>query len=140
MVDVAQAEWAVGEGDRCDGVEMTRALLADAGLVAKLAAGEPERVRPCILCNQTCQVRDARNPIVTCVVDPRTGHELSEPEAVSGRSPRRSVTVVGAGPAGLEAARVASTRGHAVRIVDRGDRAGGAAASRRRAPAVNDWR
>jgi 2,4-dienoyl-CoA reductase (NADPH2) len=146
MVDVGQAEWAVGEGDRCDGVEMTRALLADAALVSKLAAGEPERVRPCILCNQTCQVRDARNPIVTCVVDPRTGHELTEPaETAAPSSTRRSVTVVGAGPAGLEAARVAATRGHMVRVVERDGRTGGATrvasagAGRERLALIVDW-
>jgi 2,4-dienoyl-CoA reductase (NADPH2) len=127
MVDVGQAEWAVGEGDRVDGVEMTRALLADASLVSKVAAGTSDRVRPCILCNQTCQVRDARNPIVTCVVDPRTGHELAEPDEAAVAAPqRRVVTVVGSGPAGLEAARVAAERGHAVRVLDRAAVAGGA--------------
>jgi 2,4-dienoyl-CoA reductase (NADPH2) len=146
MVDVGQAEWAVGDGERCDGVEMTRALLADTSLVSKLGRGEPERIRPCILCNQTCQVRDARNPIVTCVVDPRTGHELTEPdEAAPGSSSRRSVTIVGAGPAGLEAARVASMRGHRVRVVERDPRTGGATrlaaagAGRERLALIVDW-
>lgn len=59
-----------------DGAEMTRAQLADADLVAKLRAGTAERIRPCVLCNQLCKVRDNRNPVVSCVMDPRSGHEL----------------------------------------------------------------
>ena len=71
VVNWGQAEWAVT--DRvCDGVEMTRAQLADPDLVTKLGAGRGDRIRPCILCNQTCQVGDARNPIVTCVGEPST--------------------------------------------------------------------
>ena len=57
----------------CDGVEMTRAQIADPDLVAKLRAGHAERIRPCIRCNQMCQVRDARNPIVTCIGEPIGG-------------------------------------------------------------------
>ena len=155
IVDWGQAEWAVGEGARCDGVEMTRALIADASLVSKLVAGAPDTIRPCILCNQTCQVRDARNPIVTCVVDPRTGHELAEPDVDADITPAARpapigsratpVTIVGGGVAGLEAARVAATRGHAVTIVERSDRLGGAVriaaagAGRARLALVADW-
>ncbi|HEX6787075.1 MAG TPA: 2,4-dienoyl-CoA reductase, partial [Acidimicrobiales bacterium] len=72
VVDVGQAGWALDDGV-ADVVEMTRAQIADPDLVAKLRAGTPERIRPCILCNQTCQVRDARNPIVTCVGEPTSG-------------------------------------------------------------------
>lgn len=147
IVDVDVASAAIAEG-RCDAVEMTRAQIADAALVAKVRADRPERVRPCILCNQTCQVRDARNPIVTCVVDPRSGHETSdldvEADVTTGPT-RRRVTVVGAGPAGLEAARVAATRGHDVRVVDAAADPGGAVriaargAGRERLAAVVDW-
>ncbi len=148
LVDWGQAEWAIGDG-RCDGVEMTRAQLADARLVAKLRAGEAERIRPCILCNQTCKVRDNRNPIVSCVVDPRTGHEGEDPDLepatpVTAAHPRR-VLVVGAGPAGLEAARVLASRGHAVTVWERGDGSGGmvavaaAGSGRSRLAAITDW-
>ncbi len=132
IIDVGQAEWALGDG-RCDLVEMTRAQIADADLAGK-AGTDPARTRPCILCNQTCQVRDNRNPIITCVVDPRSGHELDDPEPcpAPGSAPGslgtvtdRRVLVVGGGPGGLEAARVASERGHGVRLVEATDRLGG---------------
>ena len=127
VVDVGQAEWALGDGV-CDAVEMTRAQIADPDLGRKVAAGESDRIRPCILCNQTCQVRDARNPIVSCVGEPSSGHEGRDPEWTSPTPRPRSVVVVGAGPAGLEAARVAATRGHQVRLVEREGTVGGLAA------------
>lgn len=127
IVDVGQAEWAITDGV-CDGVEMTRAQIADPDLVAKLKANEIETIRPCIRCNQTCQVRDARNPIVTCVGEPTSGHESSDPDWYA-RSPRsQRVLVIGAGPAGLEAARVAALRGHHVTIRESADHVGGLAA------------
>ncbi|MFZ9564521.1 MAG: mycofactocin system FadH/OYE family oxidoreductase 1 [Ilumatobacteraceae bacterium] len=127
IVDVGQAEWAITDGV-CDGVEMTRAQIADPDLVAKVTANEIETIRPCIRCNQTCQVRDARNPIVTCVGEPTSGHESSDPDWYA-RSPRsQRVLVIGAGPAGLEAARVAALRGHHVTIRESADHVGGLAA------------
>jgi 2,4-dienoyl-CoA reductase (NADPH2) len=127
VVDPAAAEHAVAEGV-CDGVEMTRAQIADPDLVAKLVAGEAESIRPCIRCNQTCQVRDARNPIVTCVGEPSSGHEWEDPDWAQPAANRQAVLVVGGGPAGLETARVAAVRGHHVRLVERGDTLGGTAA------------
>ena len=127
VVNVGQAEWAIEDG-ACDAAEMTRAQIADPQLVAKLVAGTPERIRPCILCNQTCQVRDARNPIVTCVGEPTSGRETEDPNWYAPTSHPRDVVVVGAGPAGLEAGRVAALRGHRVRIVERQEQPGGVAA------------
>jgi len=145
IVDRDQAEWAVGEGGRADAVEMTRALIADADLVAKLAAGAGERIRPCILCNQVCQVRDNRNPIITCVVDPHSGHELDEAPVDGTAATPMSIDVVGGGVAGMEAARVAATRGHRVVVHERSDALGGTlrvaavAAGRERLAALADW-
>ena len=128
IVDAGQAQWALEDGV-ADAVEMTRAQLADAELVRRLLDGEPERIRPCVLCNQTCMVRDNRNPIVTCVVDPATGHETED--APVPRSPvvqpGTSVVVVGGGVAGLEAARVAALAGHPGEVVERAAPTGGAA-------------
>lgn len=129
VVDWGQAEWAIGDGV-CDAVEMTRAQIADPDLVAKLRAGSDEhhRIRPCIRCNQTCQVRDARNPIVTCVGEPSSGRETEDPNWYATALRPRDVLVVGGGIAGLETARVAATRGHRVRLVEATEHLGGIAA------------
>jgi len=131
IVEVGQAEWALGGYDDeslCDAVEMTRAQIADPDLLDKFAAGVADRIRPCTRCNQTCQVRDARNPIVTCIGEPTSGRETEDPDWYVASPHPRDVVVVGAGPAGLEAARVASIRGHRVTIVEQADQIGGLAA------------
>ena len=123
IVDPAMAASVLGDSE-ISAVEMTRAQIADAGLVGKLT-GEPERIRPCVLCNQTCRVRDNRNPIVTCVVDPFSGHETTEQVgSLATRSPV-DLMVIGGGPAGLEAARVAAERGHKVRLAESAETVGG---------------
>lgn len=127
VVDPGQAEWAIGDGV-ADAVEMTRAQLADPDLVRLLRDGQADRLRPCIRCNQTCQVRDARNPIITCVVEPSTGHETDDPDWYVPTRSAIDVSVVGGGVAGLETARVAARRGHRVTVVERDDRLGGVAA------------
>lgn len=154
IVDWGQAEWAVSDG-AADGVEMTRAQLADAELVSKLRLDNQARIRPCVLCNQTCKVRDNRNPIITCIVDPRTGHETEDVDAdatriVSSVSPRGShdrklVHVIGGGVAGLEAARVAALRGFEVTVHEGSATLGGVAnvaargAGRDRLANVSAW-
>ena len=142
MVEVGQAEWALGGYDDdalCDAVEMTRAQIADPDLVSKLATGEADRVRPCTRCNQTCQVRDARNPIVTCIGEPTSGRETEDPDWYVPTPHPRDVVVVGAGPAGLEAARIAAIRGHRVTVVERDDQIGGLAAVAGPNNALVDW-
>jgi 2,4-dienoyl-CoA reductase (NADPH2) len=128
IVDVGMADEAIRSG-ACDAVEMTRAQIADPDLVLKLAAGAPERIRPCILCNQSCQARDIRNPIVSCVGEPDSGHETEaaspRPQMLPARPRDLTVTVVGGGPAGLECARVAAQAGHRVRLFERRPRLGG---------------
>jgi mycofactocin system FadH/OYE family oxidoreductase 1 len=144
IVDVGMADEAI-RSCACDAVEMTRAQIADPDLVRKLAAGGPERIRPCILCNQSCQARDIRNPIVSCVGEPDSGHETE----VAAQRPqlRRDVpvTIVGGGPAGLECARVAAQAGHRVRVFERRARLGGMVrvaaegAGRSRLTRLVDW-
>ena len=154
IVDWGQAEWAI-ESEACDGVEMTRAQLADASLVSKLRTGDFDQVRPCVLCNQTCKVRDNRNPIVSCVVDPSTGYEWQEPVAPSTRrvvSPTSVppvvstvVSVVGGGLAGLECARVSAAAGATVHVYETADVLGGVnrvaaiGAGRSRLALIGDW-
>jgi 2,4-dienoyl-CoA reductase (NADPH2) len=127
IVDPQQAEWAIADGV-CDAVEMTRAQLADPDVVSLLRASRTSQIKPCLRCNQTCQVRDARNPLISCVVEPSTGHEIDDPQWYSPSSNPRKVLVVGGGVAGLEAARVAARRGHAVRLVEQRPSLGGLAA------------
>jgi len=124
IVDVDQAEWALTDGV-ADAVEMTRAQISDADLVAKLRAGQPSRIRPCTLSNQRSQVRDNRNPIVTALGDPFSGYETKDalPEAAAAH--QVELTVVGGGPGGLEAARVAAVRGHRVRLFEAAENFGG---------------
>ena len=138
VVDVGQAGWALEDGV-ADAVEMTRAQIADPDLVAKLRAGAPERIRPCIRCNQTCQVRDARNPIVTCVGEPTSGRETEDPDWYAPTLRPREVLVVGGGPAGLETARVAALRGHHVRVVEAAEQLGGMAAVAGPGGALVEW-
>ncbi|MQA84844.1 MAG: mycofactocin system FadH/OYE family oxidoreductase 1 [Streptosporangiales bacterium] len=145
IVDADLAERIVADGT-ADAVEMTRAQIADPDLVDKLSRGEAERIRPCILCNQTCQVRDARNPIVSCVGEPSSGHETEDPPVLSGsiRAPA-DVLVVGGGPSGLETARVAALAGHRVTVAERAARLGGrlctaaAGGGRERLALLADW-
>ncbi len=127
IVDCGQAEWALDDGV-CDGVEMTRAQISDPDLVAKLGSDRAASIRPCIRCNQMCQVRDARNPIVSCVGEPSAGRETEDPDWYAPTAEPRNVVVVGGGVAGLEAARVAATRGHRVAVFETASHVGGMAA------------
>ena len=124
VVDPAQAQWALDDG-AADLAEMTRAQITDPDLVARLRSGEAERIRPCLLCNQACMVRDNRNPVITCVIEPSSGHELDDGDTAVPDEAPSPVLVVGGGPAGLEAARVLAMRGHRVFLAERGPELGG---------------
>jgi len=116
-------------------VSMVRAHIADPDIVRKTRAGRVDEVRPCIGCNQGCiggLIRDGR---MGCLVNPAAGFEASRAGEliVPAKSPRR-VLVVGGGPAGLEAARVAALAGHRVTVLEASSRLGGMAAVARQAP------
>lgn len=139
---IVDADLAARALESADLVEMTRAQIADPDLAVKLGRGDAPR--PCVLCNQLCRVRDSRNPLIGCIGEPAAGHETTEPDW-RGRDRPRAVVVIGAGPAGLEAARVAAERGHQVRVVDRAAVTGGAVvlaavgAGRERLTLLTDW-
>jgi 2,4-dienoyl-CoA reductase (NADPH2) len=120
--DPALAEQTLAEG-RADFIAMGRPFLADEALPAKLSSGRPERVRPCISCENCIDALELRLS-ADCAVNPRTGREL-ELDPAPAPTPKR-VVVVGGGPAGLEAARVAAGRGHQVALFEREAELGGA--------------
>lgn len=146
IADVPTARHALADG--CvDLVGMTRAHLADPHLVEKIATGQEDDIRPCVganLCLDSIYVSGAAH----CIHNPATGRELTLPQVVpAGEVARpRHVVVVGAGPAGLEAARVCAVRGHRVTVLEAAGEYGGqvriAARSPRRRDLIGivDWR
>jgi 2,4-dienoyl-CoA reductase-like NADH-dependent reductase (Old Yellow Enzyme family)/thioredoxin reductase len=110
------------EAGQIDFVAMARKMLADPDIPIKLAENRPQDIRPCIYC-YACVSEIFVNRRVKCAVNAQTGHE-HEAALVPADSPRH-VLVVGGGPAGMEAARVAALRGHRVTLAERSDRLGG---------------
>ncbi len=121
--DPVQADRALEEG-HCDLVGVVRGQIADADFAAKAHAGRTEDIRLCLSCNQECVGRMGLNRWLGCIENPRTGREATAPAVVRRERPRR-VVVVGAGPAGLQAALAAAEAGHRVTVLERRAEAGG---------------
>ena len=129
--DPLQADRALRDG-HCDLVGIVRGQIADADFARKARSGHAEDVRLCLSCNQECVGRMGLNRWLGCIENPRTGRErLARP--LLARRPRR-VVVVGAGPAGLQAAVTASRRGHDVVVLERELDVGGQVALAARVP------
>ncbi|MGH3635832.1 MAG: FAD-dependent oxidoreductase, partial [Mycobacterium sp.] len=120
--DPVRAEQILADG-RADFIAMGRPLLADPAIPRKLRTGQAHRIRKCISCENCIDAMELRFS-VDCAVNPRTGKERELATTRSARAKR--LVVVGGGPAGLEAARVASKRGHRVTLFERGGQLGGA--------------
>jgi 2,4-dienoyl-CoA reductase-like NADH-dependent reductase (Old Yellow Enzyme family) len=144
IADLATARHAV-EAGLVDMVGMTRAHIADPHIVRKLERGEEERIRPCVGAG-LCIDRLTHGLEALCVHNPATGREATLPQQVSPSDrPGKKVVVVGGGPGGLEAARVAALRGHRVVLFEAAGRLGGQInlaarpASRQRMIGIADW-
>ncbi|WP_242216809.1 NADH:flavin oxidoreductase [Shinella zoogloeoides] len=142
--DVATARFAIAEG-KVDMIGMTRAHLADPHIVRKILEKREHDIRPCVGANY-CLDRIYQGGMALCIHNPATGREETMPHIVPKAAARKKVVVVGAGPGGLEAARVAGERGHQVVVLEAAAKAGGqilltAQSPRRREMlGITDWR
>ena len=119
------AERLIAEG-RADLTSLVRAQIADPHLANKGREGRESDIRPCISCNQYCIGRRMRDYWISCLVNPSVGreHQWGGDHAPPAER-QRGILVVGGGPAGLEAARVAAERGHRVTLAESSNELGG---------------
>ncbi|HEY6285510.1 MAG TPA: FAD-dependent oxidoreductase [Ktedonobacteraceae bacterium] len=133
IMSAAQAERILAE-EQADGVEMIRALIAGPNLPRLSQEERARRVRPCISCNQGCQVRGMMNATISCSVNPDVVHaQVLVPEKSQVKSGQK-VYIVGGGPAGLEAARTAALRAREVVLYEREADLGGTVAIAAKGP------
>ena len=144
IADVATARFAVSSG-QLDMVGMTRAHMADPHIVQKIVEGREEDIRPCVGATY-CLDRIYQGGMALCIHNPATGREETMPHTITRAEVAKKVVIVGAGPAGLEAARVAAERGHRVVVFEAADEPGGqvrlTARTKRRSEMIGiiDWR
>jgi N-methyl-L-proline demethylase len=142
--DVATARHAIATG-KADMIGMTRAHMTDPNIVRKIASGQEDQIRPCVGANY-CLDRIYQGGSAYCIHNAATGRELTMPQEIAPAAVRRKVVIVGTGPAGLEAARVAAERGHDVVVFEAASEPGGqirlTARSRARQEMIGiiDWR
>ncbi|MBB4066651.1 NADH:flavin oxidoreductase [Gellertiella hungarica] len=121
--DVATARHAIASG-KVDMIGMTRAHMTDPHLVRKIIEKREDDIRPCVGANY-CLDRIYQGGLAFCIHNAATGREETMPHLIPKADRRRKVVIVGAGPAGLEAARVSAERGHEVVVLEAADEAGG---------------
>ncbi|OQP87414.1 N-methylproline demethylase [Rhizobium rhizosphaerae] len=142
--DVATARHAIAAG-KVDMIGMTRAHMTDPHIVRKIIEKREDDIRPCVGANY-CLDRIYQGGLAFCIHNAATGREETMPHAIPKADVRRKVVIVGAGPAGLEAARVSAERGHEVVVFEAASDPGGqirlTAQSERRREMIGiiDWR
>ncbi|TXH94977.1 MAG: FAD-binding protein [Pseudorhodobacter sp.] len=142
--DVATARYAVASG-QLDMVGMTRAHMADPHIVQKIREKREDDIRPCVGATY-CLDRIYQGGMALCIHNPATGREQTMPHTITPAGNTKKVVVIGAGPAGLEAARVAAERGHRVVVFEAADQPGGqvrlTSLTKRRSEMIGiiDWR
>jgi 2,4-dienoyl-CoA reductase-like NADH-dependent reductase (Old Yellow Enzyme family)/thioredoxin reductase len=142
--DVATARHAIASG-KVDMIGMTRAHMTDPHIVRKIVEKREDDIRPCVGANY-CLDRIYQGGLAFCIHNAATGREETMPQVIEKAAERRKVVIVGAGPAGLEAARVAGARGHDVVVFEAASNPGGqirlTAQSPRRKEMIGivDWR
>ncbi|MFK0276121.1 FAD-dependent oxidoreductase [Ensifer sp. NPDC090286] len=142
--DVATARHAIAAG-KVDMIGMTRAHMTDPHIVRKIMEKREDDIRPCVGANY-CLDRIYQGGLAFCIHNAATGREETMPHRIPKAAVRKKVVIVGAGPAGLEAARVSAERGHEVVVLEAANNPGGqirlTAQSERRREMISiiDWR
>ncbi|KOF14962.1 N-methylproline demethylase [Ensifer adhaerens] len=142
--DVATARYAIASG-KVDMIGMTRAHMTDPHIVRKIMEKREDDIRPCVGANY-CLDRIYQGGAAYCIHNAATGREQTMPHIVKKAEVCKKVVIIGAGPAGLEAARVSAERGHEVVVLEAANNPGGqirltAQSERRREMmSIIDWR
>ncbi|MEJ2384656.1 MAG: NADPH-dependent 2,4-dienoyl-CoA reductase [Xanthomonadales bacterium] len=132
--EVAEGVLAAGDADM---ISMARPLLADAEFVSKAEAGRADEINVCIACNQACLDHAFENKVASCLVNPRACHETEL--VIRPAAAKKSLAVVGAGPAGLAFACTAARRGHDVTVFEAAERIGGQFNMAKRIPGKEEF-